>query len=141
MSKAAVIRSGLAAAVLVGSSIGSVVLSASATASVPLGRTAAQEDPVTTTVVVPRTTVPALEERVTESQAATTRLNRVVIGLILLAVVITAATVYFWIRTRPNRVGSTHRRRGATIVAADGSESPVTARDVGEFFASEAERR
>jgi len=93
----------------------------------------------TTTVDVPRTTVPALEERVTESQAATTRLNRAVVGLILLAVVIAGVTVYFWIRTRPNRTGRSHRRRGATIVTTDGTEQPVLEQSVGDFFSSQAD--
>lgn len=49
----------------------------------------------------PSTSTPALGERVSESQAATTRLNRVVIALVVLAVVIAAVTVVFWRATRP----------------------------------------
>jgi hypothetical protein len=86
------------------------------------------EAPPTT---LPSTTTPALEERVTESDRATTRLNRVVIGLLVLAAVIAAATVYFWFRTRPSRPSRdaeapTRRvRTGAVVVRADGSEQPL----------------
>lgn len=103
--------------------------------------TESSEPPATTTtsVVVPRTTVPALEERVTESEAATTRLNLAVIGLIFLAVVISGVTVYFWFCTRPGRVGRSQRRRGATIVASDGTEQPMREQSVGDFFSSHSE--
>lgn len=49
----------------------------------------------------PSTSTPVLGERVSESQAATTRLNRVVIALVVLAVIIAVATVAFWRATRP----------------------------------------
>ncbi len=77
------------------------------------------------------TTTPVLQDRVTESSQATTRLNRVVIGLVALAAIIAAATVFFWIRTRPDKAGrqrgSRPGRRGATLVGADGSEQPLIA--------------
>ncbi|HPG14240.1 MAG TPA: hypothetical protein PK434_06110, partial [Microthrixaceae bacterium] len=76
---------------------------------------------------VPSTTTPALEARATESEQATTRLNRIVIALLVLAAVIAGATVYFWMRTRPDRSRSTGRpeRRGAVLVTADGHEEPL----------------
>jgi len=91
------------------------------------------------------TTTPALQDRANESSQATTRLNRVVIGLIALAAIIAAATVFFWIRTRPDNAGG-HRggrsdssrsdssrrgRRGATVIGADGSQQPLVASSVG----------
>ncbi|MCB9374277.1 MAG: hypothetical protein H6515_00190 [Microthrixaceae bacterium] len=76
---------------------------------------------------VPSTTTPALEARATESEQATTRLNRIVIALLVLAAVIAGATVYFWMRTRPDRSRPTGRseRRGAVLVTADGHEEPL----------------
>lgn len=91
------------------------------------------------------TTTPALQDRANESSQATTRLNRVAIGLIALAAIIAAATVFFWIRTRPDNAGG-HRggrsdssrsdssrrgRRGATVIGADGSQQPLVASSVG----------
>jgi hypothetical protein len=91
----------------------------------PAADAPADETPATT---MPSTTTPALEDRATESEQATTRLNWVVIALLILAAVIAAATVYFWFRTRPSR--STARadrpgrsaRTGAVLVAPDGTE-------------------
>lgn len=60
---------------------------------------------VASSTTLPSTTVPALEQRVTESDRATTRLNLVVVALLVLAVIIAAATVVFWVRTRPDRSG------------------------------------
>ncbi|UDY36785.1 hypothetical protein [Dermatobacter hominis] len=96
-----------------------------ATAPPAGGEPATSEPPATT---VPSTTTPALEDRVTESDRATTRLNWVVIALLVLAVVIAAATVFFWIRTRPSRAAASEERAdrrsrtGAVVVGADGSE-------------------
>lgn len=73
-----------------------------------------------TTVPRPATTVPALERRATESEHATTRLNRVVVGLLGLAVVIAVATVFFWFRTRPT--SASRRSSGVTVVGSDGTE-------------------
>ncbi len=95
-----------------------------------------------TASTLPTTTAPPLEDRATESEDATTRLNRVVLGLIVLAVLIAAATVYFWIRTRPDRGTSRGRsdrqssgrrgpgegrsgRTGAVVISADGTEQPL----------------
>jgi hypothetical protein len=73
------------------------------------------------TTAVPSTTVaPALKERVSDSEAATTRLNRVVIALLALAAVITAATVAFWVMTRPR--DQAPARSTAYWVDGDGGE-------------------
>lgn len=95
----------------------------------------------TTASTLPTTTAPPLEDRATESEDATTRLNRVVLGLIALAVLIAAATVYFWIRTRPDRSGGRGRaergsgrrrsgdgrvvRTGAVVISEDGTAQPL----------------
>jgi len=81
-----------------------------------------------TVPTVPSTTTPALEERVNESDQATTRLNRVVIGLVILAGLIAAATAFFWFRTRPERGAATsvrparQVRTGAIVIGSDGTE-------------------
>jgi hypothetical protein len=77
------------------------------------------------TTAVPSTTVAAaLEERVSDSEAATTRLNRAVIGLLALAALVTVATIVFWRMTRPDR-----RRReeapAAHWVDDDGDAVPL----------------
>lgn len=79
------------------------------------------------TPTVPSTTTPALEARATESQQATTRLNRIVVALLVLAAVIAGVTVFFWRRTRPERdgPGASPPRRGAVLVSADGHEEPL----------------
>ena len=84
----------------------------------------------TTTVPPPETTAvpstsaaPALEERVSESEQATTRLNRVVIGLVALAVVIAIATIVFWRLTRPRAAQA--ERSAAYWVDDAGAEVPL----------------
>jgi hypothetical protein len=76
------------------------------------------------TTVLPSTTL-AVQPRESSSAAATTRLNRVVLGLIGLAVLIAAVTGWFFFATRPGR-GSTPAQgsgvdEGTPGVGADGS--------------------
>jgi hypothetical protein len=92
-----------------------------------VGPVSAQTDPSPTTApttAVPSTTqAPALQERVTESEAATTRLNRVVLALLGLAGVIAAVTVVFWRMTRPD--GGRDGASSAYWVDERGAEVPL----------------
>lgn len=84
------------------------------------------QDPTSTSTTTPRapsTSAPALQERVSESEEATTRLNRVVIALVALAAVISVVTIVFWRATRPE--GAVRRGeeplRWTELGVADGS--------------------
>lgn len=87
--------------------------------------TAAPTTAAPATTVAPSTSAaPVLQERVTESDDATTRLNRVVIALLALAAVITAVTVFFWRRTRPEAPASS-AAPAAHWVDGSGAQVPL----------------
>ena len=77
------------------------------------------------TTAVPSTTVAtALKDRASDSEEATTRLNRAVIGLLALAALITVVTVVFWRMTRPDRTPRS-KRSSAHWVDDEGGELPL----------------
>ena len=87
--------------------------------------TAAPTSAAPATTVAPSTSAaPVLQERVTESDDATTRLNRVVIGLLALAAVITVVTVFFWRRTRPEALAGS-AAPAAHWVDGSGAQVPL----------------
>ena len=99
---------------------GDVAIPAETTVPAPVTSAPTTTAAPVTTVVPSTTQQPALQQRASESDEATTRLNRVVIALLALAGVITAVTVVFWRMTRPQAGRSTGSR--AYWVDEEGAE-------------------